>query len=274
MIRRDVQLADGAPAWALISQIEHARISALLASQCRGQFGPANASLIRDEILVAIAAHDDGWREWEESPQIDPKHGRPLSFMELAVSDATAIWLKSIAVAEEIGPLAAWMVSGHFMRLLDHSEHARFDSLAQSWLAEVGPRRDAWFAKWRSYDPEARDAVVADQALEWLWAFDEASLWFCCHGPVGGEKRRDVADAYTSGRGTSVELILSSHGESAASESERGLTYGTPWRFDVESIDFEATALLVPARRYDSPQQLLAAGTLHTLRWRLVAASS
>ena len=64
MIRRDVQLADGAPAWALISQIEHARISALFASQCRGQFGPAHASLIRDEVLVAIAAHDDGWREW------------------------------------------------------------------------------------------------------------------------------------------------------------------------------------------------------------------
>ncbi len=187
MIRRDVQLADGAPAWALISQIEHARISALFASQCRGQFGPAHASLIRDEVLVAIAAHDDGWREWEEAPQLDPKHGRPLSFMELAVGDATAIWSKSIAIAEEIGPLAAWMVSGHFMRLLEHSEHARFDSLAQSWLAEVRPRRDVWFAKWQAIEPELRDAAVADEALEWLWAFDEASLWFCCHGPVGDE---------------------------------------------------------------------------------------
>jgi hypothetical protein len=67
---------------------------------------------------------------------------------------------------------------------------------------------------------------------------------------------------------------LSRRGELTASEPERGLTYGTPWRFDVESLDFEVTALLVPARRYDSPQQLLAAGTSHTLRWRLVAASS
>lgn len=274
MIRRDVQLADGSPGWALISQIEHARISALLASQCRGRFGPANASLVRDEALVAIAAHDDGWREWEEAPKLDPKHGRPLSFMELAVSDATAIWLKSIAVAEEIGPLAAWMVSGHFMRLLEHSEHARFDSLAQSWLAEIRPRRDAWFAKWQAIEPELRDAAVADEALEWLWAFDEASLWFCCHGPVGGEQRRDAADAYTSGRGTPVELTLSGRGEPVASEPDRGLAQAKPWRFDVEAIDFEAMALLVPARRYDSPQQLLAAGTPHTLRWRLVATSS
>ena len=274
MIRRDVKLADGSPGWALISQIEHARISALLASQCRGEFGPANASLVRDEVLVAIAAHDDGWREWEEAPQLDAKHGRPLSFMELAVGDATAIWSKSIAVAEEIGPLAAWMVSGHFMRLLEHSEHARFDSLAQSWLAEIDPRREAWFAKWQAIEPELRDAAVADEALEWLWAFDETSLWFCRHCPIGGEQRRDASGAYASGRGTPVELSLSSSGEAAVSEPERGVAHAKPWRFDVEPLDFEATALLVPARSYDSPQRLLAAGTPYTLRWRLVAASS
>ena len=274
MIRRDVQLADGAPAWALISQIEHARISALLALQCRGQFGPANASLVRDEVLVAIAAHDDGWREWEQAPTLDAKYGRPLSFMELAVGDATAIWSKSIAVAEEIGPLAAWMVSGHFMRLLEHSEHARFDSRAQTWLDAIRPRRAAWFVKWQAIEPELRDAAVADEALQWLWAFDEASLWFCCHCPIGGEQRRDASGAYASGRGTHVELSLSSSGEAAASEHERGVAHAKPWRFDVESLDFEATALLVPARRYDSPQQLLVAGTSHTLRWRLSETSS
>lgn len=271
MIRREVQLADGSPGWALISQVEHACISAQLASQCRGRFGPVNSSLIRDEVLVAIAAHDDGWAGWEQAPQLDAKHGRPLSFMELGVADATVIWSKSITVADEIGPLAAWMVSGHFMRLLEHSEHARFDSLAQSWLAEVRPRREAWFARWQAIEPEARDRVVADEALQWLWAFDEASLWFCCHGPVGGEQRRDASDAYASGRGTPVEMSLSGDGEQAVSEPERGVAHAAPWHFAVESLELEATALLVPAKRYDSPQQLLAAGTPHTLRWRFAA---
>lgn len=274
MIRRDVQLADRSPAWALISQIEHARISAQLASHCRGRFGAESASLIRDEVLVAIAAHDDGWREWEAAPQLDAKVGRPLSFMELAVKEATAIWSKSIDIADEIGPLAAWMVSGHFMRLLEHSEHARFDSTAQAWLAEVAPRRDAWFAKWRSYDPDARDAAVADEALEWLWAFDEVSLWFCCRCPVGGEARRDAAGVSASGRGTPVALNLSGEGARVISEPDRGVAHAAPWRFDVESIELEANALLVPARRYDTPQQLLAAGTPHLLRWRLIAAAS
>lgn len=271
MIRRDVQLADGAPGWALIPQIEHARISALLASHCRGRFGRSNASLIRDEAIGAIAAHDDGWREWDAAPRLDAEHGRPLSFMELAVGDATAIWSKSIAGAVEIGPLAAWMVSGHFMRLLEHSDHARFNPIAKSWLAEIGGRREAWFSKWQSIDPEARDAGVAAEALEWLWAFDEASLWFCRYCPAGGEVRRGSAADYPLGRGTPVEMRLSGAGAAAAGNPQRGVAHAEPWRFDVESLEFAVSGLLVAARRYDSPQQLLAAARPYTLRWLLVA---
>lgn len=266
MIRRDVRLADGTPGWALISQIEHARVSALLASQCRGRFGPVHSSLIRDEVLVAIAAHDDGWAEWEQAPQLDAKHGRPLSFMELPVRDATAIWSKSIAVAEEIGPLAAWMVSGHFMRLLEHSEHARFDPLTQSWLAEISPQREAWFARWQAIDPAARDPVVADEALQWLWAFDEASLWFCCRCPVGGESRPDGGVPYVAGRGTPVELELLGRGNSAAGQAARGVVAASPWRFDADLIDFEVAALVAPATRYADAQQLLAACESHPLK--------
>lgn len=271
MIRRDVQLADGAPGWALISQIEHARISALLASRCCGRFGPDRLSAIRDEVLAAIAAHDDGWRDWEQAPQLDGQHGRPLSFMELAVGDATAIWSTSIAAAEQIGPLAAWMVSGHFVRLLEHSEHARRDPLAQSWLSEIRPRREAWLASWQSVDPGDRTAAVADEALQWLWAFDELSLWFCCHCPVGGEVRSSNVDFYASGSTTPVELNLSGDREAATDDRQRGIARAQPWRFDLASIDFEASSLLVPAARYDEPLQLLAAGTPHTLRWRLMA---
>jgi hypothetical protein len=269
MIRRDVQLADGSPGWALISQIEHARISAQLASHCRGRFGAESASLIRDEVLVAIAAHDDGWREWEEARRLDAKLGRPLSFIELAVDDATTIWSRSIAVAEEIGPLAAWMVSGHFMRLLEHSEHARFETRAQAWSAELAPRREAWFSEWKSYDPDARDAAVADEALEWLWAFDEASLWFCCRCPTGGEAGSDAKDPYVTGRDTPLELTLSGEGAAVGDQPGRGVAHAAPWRFDVASIEIEADALLVPAYCYGSPRDLLAAGCPETLRWRL-----
>lgn len=270
MIRRDVQLPDGSRCWALISQIEHARISALLASQCRGRFGSVQSSLIRDEALVAIAAHDDGWREWDEAPQLDVKLGRPLSFMELAVADATTIWSKSITIAEEIGPLAAWMVSGHFARLLQHSEHARHEPLASSWLAEIGPRREAWFATWQAIDPADRDLAVANEALQWLWTFDEASLWLCCSAPIMGEPLRAGGSFEIAGCGTTLEMKFAAISAAAASPDERGQAITTPWRFD-DGIDVDIESLLVPAGRYATPQKLLAAGRPQALRWRLAS---
>ena len=61
MIRRDIRLADGAAGWMLISQIEHARISAELAARCTGRFasspqraGPSPASLC-DEVLAVTS---------------------------------------------------------------------------------------------------------------------------------------------------------------------------------------------------------------------------
>lgn len=270
MIRRDVRLSDGTPGWALISQIEHARISALLASQCEGRFGPANSSLVRDEVLVAIAAHDDGWAEWEQTPQLDAKHGWPLSFMELAVGEATAIWSKSIAVAEEIGPLAAWMVSGHFMRLLEHSEHAKLEPLAQAWLSEISPCREAWFARWQAIEPELRNAVVAAEAFDWLWAFDEMSLWFCCRSPTIADEGPTGRTSRLVGHGTSVELRLESASpdESASGSPE---ATATPWRFDRPALELSTPAKVLPVARYESVESLFAAATATTLRWRLSA---
>jgi hypothetical protein len=270
MIRRDVQLADGRPAWALISQVEHARISALLASHCRGRFGAEYASLVRDEVLVAIAAHDDGWVEWEQAPRLDPQHGRPLSFMELPVEESTAIWSRSIAVADQIGPLAAWMVSGHFVRLLEHSEHARSEPLAAKWVADIEKQRVEWLARWQAIDPPNRTLDVADEALQWLWTFDETSLWFCCSCPAGGETGRGATARYVAGKGTPIELTFLSDGAAASEEPARSMATARPWRFDVGAIDLDASALLVPATRYETSRQLLAAAEPHWLRWRVV----
>ena len=90
--------------------------------------------------------------------------------------------------------------------------------------------------------PKFATSTVADEALQWLWAFDEASLWFCCHGPTGGETRPTAAGVYAAGRGTPIEMKLSGDGAAVADEPERGVAHAVPWRFDVESFDFEADA--------------------------------
>ncbi len=127
MIRREVTLANGARAWLLISQVAHARVSGALTRAWREPFP--------EEVIEAIAHHDEGWTKWEAAPQLDAARGRPLSFVELAVADAIEIWNDSIAAARRIGPLAGAIVAGHFAGLASGSDHA-----TQPNVARVDPR--------------------------------------------------------------------------------------------------------------------------------------
>ena len=265
MIRRDVRLADGSPAWALISQIEHARLSAELAERCVGRFSAPELEAVRREVLLAIARHDDGWVEWEESPRIDAEHGRPVSFMELETDEAIDIWNRSIERSAAYGPLAGWLVAGHFIRLTDkYSDHSRTDSAAAKWRTEMDEQRSAWSAEWQAINPPLHTRALADEALQWLWTFDEASLWFCCTSPADEESSSTSASTSKPaviGRGTPLEMMLTASGA--------GVAIANPWRFDQPTIELELTAQIIPAIRYDSPETLLAAGESRTLRWQL-----
>jgi hypothetical protein len=264
MIRRDVQLADSSAAWALISQVSHARISAQLASHCTGRFKVGQAPEdIRREVLAAIEHHDDGWAEWERAPQLDVQQ-RPVSFMELDTAEALAIWTRSVDSAAAHGPLSGWMVAGHFSRLTrKYSDATRTDPQAARWYEAMQQRRSQWLAEWQAIDPAVRTSALADEALEWLWTFDEVSLWFCCTCQESGEKHSTMAQSKPAGQGTPIAMLLQPGGNGAAGAS--------PWRFDAASIDIEAAARIVPARRYESAEALLVAARPSALRWQFMA---
>jgi hypothetical protein len=267
MIRRDVQLAGGRAAWALVSQIEHARISGELARRATGQFTQPALAAVRREVLAAIACHDDGWAAWERSPRLDPERGRPLSFMELEPAEAVTIWNRSIAAAEAHGPLAAWMVAGHFARLLKHSDSAHDDPAARRWLDATRRAQQAWLAAWTAADP-LHTPQLAEQALQWLWTFDEASLWLCCACPAGDEPSKP-ARPYVAGRATPLEMMLAP----ASNEAAFGAATATPWNFDREAFELEVAAIVAPRRRYDDWRQLQLASHSCRPRWRLAAAA-
>jgi hypothetical protein len=278
MIRRDIKMADGAAGWALIPQVEHARISAQLAERCLGRFGvEANRSAsddedcasIRAEVLAAIRCHDDGWTEWEQCPRLDPQLRRPLSFMELEPAEAIAIWIKSIASAEQYGPLAGWMVAGHFVRLLRKWDAALREAFPRWWLDETEQRRTDWLAQWQQVDPQRRTSEIAEEALEWLWAFDETSLWFCCSCPSREDLPAKRIPPYVAGATTPVELELSAITAADAPAATGGSATAIPYRFDGSAIDLIAAGRLVNAGRYSDCNELFAASEPTTLHWRL-----
>ncbi|MGH7139967.1 MAG: DUF3891 family protein, partial [Pirellulales bacterium] len=149
MIRR----SKGTDRWVLISQVEHARLSGALAEAWGNE--PFARLESHDELVAAVTHHDDGWSAWEVAPKVDLQTGRPLDFTETPLTDSLAIWRESIRRAGDIGPLAAYMVSGHFSALLERfssrwKSDASLQLLAQQFLTDERADRQRALARWQT----------------------------------------------------------------------------------------------------------------------------
>jgi len=86
MIRRDVK-----EGWVLINQHDHAELS----GEIMRFWGNKEFSRLEsyDEVLFAIRGHDNGWKEWDSSPRINPVNQYPMNFLEMTSSDQADIWV-------------------------------------------------------------------------------------------------------------------------------------------------------------------------------------
>lgn len=252
MIRRDVSPP---PAWILISQIEHARLAARLAEHWgAGEYAPLWP---RRELLWAIEHHDDGWRQWERTPGVDPSNGRPRSFTEMEPADSAAIWSASIETAREAGPLEAYVVAGHFCVLARRvrgwlSAEIRSE-VVEPFLNRYESLMAGCFSTWQALDPVRNMRAAADLALAQLQFFDVLSLWFCCSAASEAEAVQAPAGPM---------LTLTPQGPECVDLA--------PWPLQVSRLDIEAEGRLVAAQCYASREELAAASAQSTrLRWQL-----
>ena len=176
MILRQVSAnANRRACWALIPQIEHARLAHDLAANWHGL--PLDDRLLQEMILPTIAHHDDGWSAWDAAPQIDPTSGRPYSFLDMPHEESLKIWTKSIDAVESIGPLAQWLVAQHFSQLLasapssNESSAEESEPIAKQWIAEQAIKSEDWQARWQENystvgaNNRAACVELAEQAL-------------------------------------------------------------------------------------------------------------
>ena len=254
MIRRDTTLPDGSAGWILISQVEHARLSGELAEKWQiaplVDAGPA----VRRELLGAIYHHDDGWSTWERRPKVDAELGRPLDFTEMPIEDSLTIWRGSIEAAETIGPLAAHVVAGHFLFLLQLSAAWEDgDAATREWFAEFKQRQEGWLDEWQNATDDARDDVAAD-ALRVLQMFDVLSLYLCC------AERTEPRQFETP---TGEPLTLTPTGQQSFSVA--------PWPISsTEALDLSVNGTRLLAGRYETDAALADAGSDEiSLSWRL-----
>ena len=254
MIRRTARDETGAESWTLISQVEHARLSGMLAEAWDP--APFLGLDCREELLAAIYHHDDGWAGWERSPGVDPATGRPLSFTEMPLVESLAIWRDSIAAAARHGDLAAHVVSAHFCSLLRRfSSHWKSDPAKAAIVAEFLSsqeqyRSDRLFA-WSQRSQWADPAAVAKAALKLLQTFDSLSLWLCC-------SERSDPETFGLPGGSPITVLMATPSEVEVS----------PWPFRGDRAEFEVVGRTVPAIRYQTPAELAVAPSRQArLKW-------
>lgn len=257
MIRREITASNGQPAWVLISQVNHAHLSARVAEAWGNPpFSPLSP---RAEILAGVAHHDDGWATWELHPEVDRDSGRPLDFTEMPIEVWLPIWEGSIEASARLGPLPGVMVAGHFIVLL-----RRFSSrwnhvpekvaLAEAFLARYESATIGWLAEWQSthgvtVEEAAETSARALSELQW---FDLLSLWFCC------AERTEAA------------CFVTPSGELTLTPQPGGQVIIDPWPLTVPKLDLTVPGRQVAATHYRSADELAAAPAAEVqLNWHL-----
>ena len=185
------------PGLTLIRQTDHARICGDMARAWGGEgFEP-----VQPEELVSLAAaeHDDGWIEWEATPQLNPETGRPYTYIDIPIEQHLEIYRRGIAGAGAHHRYAGVLVSLHGSLL-----YTRFRSGqpgAEEFLEEQKELRSQWIEEATEKEPELaplceESTLMANQDL--LFAWDALSL-FLCHGDVWLDEI-EVPTDYEGGR--------------------------------------------------------------------------
>lgn len=93
----------------------------------------------RNDLLRAIRLHDNGWRELDAAPRVNPSSGLPYSFLDLPDHLRLEIWERGTARYAERDPYAALLITEHALSLY------RANGGQSGWrelLARLTERRD------------------------------------------------------------------------------------------------------------------------------------
>ncbi len=153
----------------LITQPDHARFAAQLLALWRRPEVAEHPR--RTELIEAVREHDNGWREADAAPRVDPATGRPFDFRSLPEAPRRELWLRGIERFAVERPYVALLAAQHAREL--HRQRAALPGWRQ-FLARVGERRDELLSE----AGLERSALEAD--YRWLELADTLSLMACC----------------------------------------------------------------------------------------------
>ena len=238
----------------LIRQTDHAELSGMLAEHW------GNDTFGRPEplapMVLAAALHDDGWREWESHPRINPATHVPYQFTELPVPEHLAFYLRGVEQVIARDRYAGLMVSMHCEGLYN-GRYGIDPSLPPAQFPPdvrhlVQQSRERLEAQQRDLRRQLREAGTPATDLEekHVWAnykllqiFDRLSL-FLCMPPL---RERTLGPAPVGYEDRDVELRLR-----PVDDRTVGIT---PYPFGATPLRVSVKAKMIPHKRYDNDEQ-------------------
>ena len=242
----------------LIRQTDHAVLAGFFAREWGNDFFKRPEPF--ESFRLAVSEHDNGWREWELLPQIDPKTRLPYSFMSVPTEAHMVLYQRGIERVVKADRYAALLVSMHCQSLYDRTRatipgfSAKYVKSTECELVsnfvqnlklqqlrlKVDLRADAATREF------SQDRTLATNAGR-LEALDRLSLYFC----MSTLQDTTIESVPADDHGSEVDWELRTHGNNIVSLAPYPfrreplqisiLTRGVPKRLYVDSLDFQMT---------------------------------
>jgi Protein of unknown function (DUF3891) len=103
----------------VIRQTDHAALAGFFAREWGNELFKRPEPL--EAFRLAVSEHDNGWREWELAPHIDPKTRLPYSFMSLPTEEHMQLYQRGIERVVKANRYAGLLVSLHCAGLYDRT---------------------------------------------------------------------------------------------------------------------------------------------------------
>jgi hypothetical protein len=260
----------------VIRQTDHSLLSGFFAREWGNQLFKRPEPF--DSFCLAAREHDNGWREWELLPELDPKTRLPYSFMSIPTRAHMELYQHGIERVVKVDRYAGLLVSMHCSELYDRTRatlpgySAKYVKSNESELVTEFVQQLRLQQLRLKVDLRAAPATknFSDEKalqtnLRRLEALDRLSLFFC----MGPPEEATFENVPVDDESSEVDLEVRFDGKNTVSL--------TPYPFRKDPLDVSILARRVPKRLYaDDPdfQRTLATTAYFGLNFKMCAGNA
>src|SRR5216684_4982360 len=207
----------------LIRQTDHAVLSGFFAREWGNELFQRPEPF--ESVRLAAGEHDNGWREWELQPHIDPKTRLPYSFMSLPTEEHIDLYQRGIERVIKADRYAGLLVSMHCAGLYDRTRATMPGFSAKYVKSQEAPIVSDLLQRLRLQQMRLKVDLRGDSATKgfadekWLQAnaqrleaLDRLSLYFC----LGALEAATIDAVPADYKGREVDWDLQPEGDNAA----------------------------------------------------------